>query len=265
MTEEDLKEILPAHGDRIAVRGFAQRSFASGKQSLIERLKQKMNKVKNRNDRASCSSTLQQTRKVKNTRMIEIGWLCMSKTEKRYKQVRARNGGGTRRVTIDKNSKCSEVLDMAKELFFPNGKSVRGKITNFEIELVDYKSHIFDKDLTIQEMYELAALPTLRFYLATSNLADASDEDSNGETGHFSQRQGSRTSQSSQISFNELITSTEQEDNTQSSLLPSNLTDKSEEATSYLAFDDNFYLVRFYSIKKNVTFYWPVPISIIFR
>lgn len=44
MAKNDLKEILPAYGDEIAVKNFAKQSISSGKQSLIERLKQKINK-----------------------------------------------------------------------------------------------------------------------------------------------------------------------------------------------------------------------------
>lgn len=245
MEEDDLKAIFPAYGDRVAVKNFAKRSVSTGKQSLIERLKQKINNGKTRNDTASSSSsTQQQVRKVKkNTRIIEIGWLYMSKTDKKYKQIRARNGGGTRRVTIDKNSKCLEVLELAKDLFFPNGESVKGKITSFETELVDYKSHKFDNDMTVQEMYELAALPTLRFYLATCKLTDESDNEI-VDTTHSSQPQNaiSRTHTTNQTSFpqfssDDLTTGNEQETDIQ-------LLNESEEATSYLGFVDNVYLVR---------------------
>ncbi|CAH1154527.1 unnamed protein product [Phaedon cochleariae] len=165
MTEDDLKEIIPAYGDRIAVKNFAKKNSSSTKQSLIEKLKAKFDsKPQKKYSRKTQISTESIT---KPTRIIEIGWLCMHDEENRYRQVRTLQGGGTRRVTIDKTSRCTDVLEMSKNLFFPEGVSTKGPITDFKVELVDYKSHKFDENLTVQEMYELSALGTLRFYLAT--------------------------------------------------------------------------------------------------
>lgn len=176
MSEEELKDLIPTYGDRVALRNFAKRSSSTPKQSLIERLKAKMEE---RTERSSKRTPTSSNTKVKQTRIIEIGWFLMYKKENRYRQVRAPNGGGTRRISIDKASRCSEVLKMAKKLFFPGGISTKGPITDFHIELVDYKSHSFDQNLTIQEMYEMAALPTLRFYLATTKKTedDAENDD----------------------------------------------------------------------------------------
>ncbi|CAG9773407.1 unnamed protein product [Ceutorhynchus assimilis] len=201
MSDEQLKELIPAYGTRAAVKKFAKRdsTATTSKQSLIERLKAKMDQRKEGSSRGK-SDNLRKT--YKQTRIIEIGWLCMHKREDRYKQVRARNGGGTRRIAIDRTSRCTEVLQMAKDLFFPNGMSTKGPISNFEVELVDYKSHNFDENLSIQEMYDLAALPTLRFYLATTRkigVDEEDDEDFTTDAGtHF--RRSARLSERTTVS-----------------------------------------------------------------
>ncbi|XP_031334382.1 uncharacterized protein LOC116174149 [Photinus pyralis] len=91
----------------------------------------------------------------------------MSPIDSRLRQVRTKTGGGTRKISVDQNSKCQEVLTRAIDLFFPLGKSSKGPLTIFEVELLDYKSNKFDTDLTVKEMYDISALSILRFYLAT--------------------------------------------------------------------------------------------------
>lgn len=113
---------------------------------------------------------------IKQTRFIEIGWYYMDKSVQRYRQVKKNHGGGTRRVSMDKSSKSEEILDVGKKLFFPNGVSTKGPLGAFEIELLDYKCHKFDSNLTIKEMYDLSALTTLRFYVATTRISDESDD-----------------------------------------------------------------------------------------
>lgn len=59
----------------------------------------------------------------KETRLIEIGWLNWNEKKQKYTQVRTVAGGGNRRQTINKSSKCSGVLELGKSLFFPNDVS----------------------------------------------------------------------------------------------------------------------------------------------
>lgn len=40
--------------------------------------------------------------------------------------------------------------------------------TGFEVKLLDYKSHEWNLNLGIQEMYEISALTVLRFYIWTT-------------------------------------------------------------------------------------------------
>ncbi|KAG5863586.1 hypothetical protein JTB14_023353 [Gonioctena quinquepunctata] len=175
MSEEDLKNLIPKYGDRVAIRNFAMKKNTSKKQSLIEKLRENINKKNGTGDSSRAIQKKKNT--VKQTRFIEIGWYNMDKSVQRHRQVRKAHGGGSRRVSMDKCSKSKEILDVGKKLFFPNGISTKGPLAAFEIELLDYKCHKFDSNITIQEMYELSALTTLRFYVATTRKSDDSDDD----------------------------------------------------------------------------------------
>lgn len=169
MPEEELKSIIPKYGDRLAVISFCKRSMNSNKQSLIEKLKARMeNGKKRKNNETEENEKLKKYVHIKKTRIVEIGWICSEKDNDVYKQVRLKNGGGTRRVSVRRESKCVDILETAKELFFPNGLSKKGELTDFNCELLDFKSNKFDIQLTVEQLYEICALTTLRFYLATS-------------------------------------------------------------------------------------------------
>lgn len=59
----------------------------------------------------------------KTSRMIEIEWLHYGKNE--YQQVRTRNGGGTRHASVQKTTTVAQILEMGKDLFFPEGGSTK--------------------------------------------------------------------------------------------------------------------------------------------
>nr|XP_023022443.1 uncharacterized protein LOC111510736 [Leptinotarsa decemlineata] len=164
MSDEDLKVFFPKLGDRLSIKDFCKKSISSKKISLIEKLKEKMNKKARTKEN---DSPYRPRKCLKNTRVIEIGWLCTSEGDNVFRQVKTKAGGGTRKVNIPKNVLCTEVLEKAKNLFFPNGVSTKGHLDDFEVKLLDYKSHECNLDLTIQQMYELSALTVLRFYMGT--------------------------------------------------------------------------------------------------
>lgn len=165
--EEGLKDFLPKFGDRIAVISFCKKKMHNTKKSLTEKLREKnQNRPKNKKDDKEISQNI--TQSVKKTRIVEIGWVCSQEGSKTYTQVRSKFGGGTRRVSVSKEAKCSELLKKAEELFFPNGVSTKGFLSEFNCELLDFKSHSFNMEFTVQQMYEISAMSTLRFYLATT-------------------------------------------------------------------------------------------------
>ena len=100
---------------------------------------------------------------VRHHRKVELDWV--NKTPYGYKQVRASYGGGTRNLTVDRQMKMSELLDVALDTFFPDGTSKLGEKNDFKFELRDFKGECIATHLTVQEVYEQSKLKTLRFHL----------------------------------------------------------------------------------------------------
>lgn len=90
-------------------------------------------------------------------------------------QVRTNNGGGTRRLNVLKDWRKEDIKIEAISLFFPGGKSSKGPIENYSVDLLDFKRHVFSDTLTIAEMFKITALTTLRFYLSTIENEDVTD------------------------------------------------------------------------------------------
>lgn len=65
----------------------------------------------------------------KTSRKIEIGWLHFGRDK--YHQVRTSNGGGTRHATLEKTTTVAQILEMGKDLFFPDGQSTKGQADEF--------------------------------------------------------------------------------------------------------------------------------------
>lgn len=181
MAEDDIIKLIPKLGDRAAIKDFCKRHHrGSQKESLIGKLKLKLQR---KNDRHS--SNTENSAQVKNkvnfrkkTRCINIGWLCANKKDAAYRHVRSSFGGGTRRKSVLRSTTCREILDIAKELYFPNGVSKKGPIKNFDVELLDFSRARFDDlNMTVQEIYDASALTDLRFYIATKPKIDINSED----------------------------------------------------------------------------------------
>ncbi|KAJ8047184.1 hypothetical protein HOLleu_06115 [Holothuria leucospilota] len=70
----------------------------------------------------------------------------------------------------------STIVEEGIRLFFPNAKSSKEKVTEFEIELLDLLKQVYH-DTTVEQLYEQFKIPLLRFYIATtpSNTSKACD------------------------------------------------------------------------------------------
>ncbi|GAA6101078.1 uncharacterized protein LOC113078290 [Tachysurus ichikawai] len=173
---------IPAYGDRIATRRFCMEKQRKGgddlkRQSLFEKLKKNMGTLTSNKDTDQDfeeDHSMQPTkihlrnnkRAVKMTRKIEIGWIHDKK------QVRKRNGGGTRVLDISKKATKTEILSQAKKLFFPNEKSRKGKWEEFSHNIVDFQEAYLDEGVSVGEHYETHKLGILRFYLFTEHLTN---------------------------------------------------------------------------------------------
>ncbi|KAK5647928.1 hypothetical protein RI129_002820 [Pyrocoelia pectoralis] len=152
--------------------GLLQEKNNPKKHSFIEKLREKIAQ-KNTSGETRKQNLTKRPRKT--TRTIEIGWLCCSKKDKKLNQVKTNYGGGTRKVVVDGTSTMEDVRNIAKELFFPNKISTKGKLQDFEVSLLDFKQNQVDETLTVQEIFEITKLSKLRFYLATSKKFESTE------------------------------------------------------------------------------------------
>lgn len=170
MTDEQLKKYFPSYGDRLAILAFCRRKTndpSNRKSKLFERLKSKLSQKRKCDDDSSVSQEGVTKNAQKNMRKIELGWMNYDPDEKIYKQVRTRKGGGTRKLQVSKDSKKSDLIQEAVQLFFVDGKNTQGDITDFEVDLKNYQELSLDEDSTVGKLYAETKLPLLRFYLTT--------------------------------------------------------------------------------------------------
>lgn len=132
MSEQDLSKYIPLYGDRLAAVAFCRNTHRSDPETsrrgqLLERIRAKVcvpdsKAVK----RAGSSEKLKGNKNAKRqARRLEIGWMNFSEKENDFKQVRTVKGGGTRHVTVDRNTTVREVQEMAESLFSQMGPSSR--------------------------------------------------------------------------------------------------------------------------------------------
>ena len=166
MNDDQLTEYLPSYGDRLAVLGYCRlkgKNPVARKSKLFERLKAKLAKS---DDREHLSEKLPCQNAQKKERKIEIGWLNFR--DGKFLQMRAKKGGGTRKISVSKNCCKDQLIEQAKNLFFPGQKNAEGNVQDFAIELTDFQERPLDPLTTVGDLYEVTKLPILRFYLATT-------------------------------------------------------------------------------------------------
>lgn len=150
MTDDQLREHLPSYGDRLAVFGFCSR-----KSKIFERLRGKLSQNK---DEYVFPRKHQTTPKnaQKTQRKIEIGW--MNFRVGGFLQMRAKQGGGTRKESVPKNSKKQNLIEKATLLFFPDGVNAEGSCSDFDIDLTDFQQHSLDDSITVGEQSFLSCV-----------------------------------------------------------------------------------------------------------
>ena len=179
MSDANLAEYLPLYGDRQAVKHFCQQELseftASRRKNLLKKLRARIYSKRSRtlSNSESEEETRNKNKKLsgnRNTvkgRRVELGWLNFDQKTNSYKQVRARTGGGTRQLNIEKSVTAMELLKTAKELFFPGGKSVRGSLETYTASLRDFQEEPVDLTSTVEALYKKSKTRILRFYFCT--------------------------------------------------------------------------------------------------
>lgn len=104
------------------------------------------------------------SKNAKSSRKIEFGWI----HEGKY--MRNCCGGGTKVLEVSKDSTRKDLVSHARTLFFPNGKSKKGKWEHFQHNIFDFKESELDESTTVGELTRRSKVGTLRFYLNTSSI-----------------------------------------------------------------------------------------------
>ena len=73
------------------------------------------------------------------TRKVQIGWLHFSDDHQRYISVRLQKGGGTREVDVPLNADIQQIIQIAEEIFFSNGRCIFGALEDMEVALANFK------------------------------------------------------------------------------------------------------------------------------
>jgi len=186
MDDGDLAKYIPCYGDRVALkdkcRNYSTEGTRSKKEKHLKKLREKVANATAKRKRKSSSSEDEGdvpilTKNVgnkhaeKNTRRIELGWMMnlhLPRGETEFKQVRMRTGGGTRHIVVERGTTIIQLLDVAKDLFFPDGHSVRGMADTFEFSIRDFNMKICSNETTVSDIYSVTKMRMLRFYMCTS-------------------------------------------------------------------------------------------------
>lgn len=194
MDDTDLIKYLPKYGDRVAVIHFAKaqqrrKETTKRKMNLIDTLSRRFKARHHQSDdldkpgpSKSDTSIVRKPSKnaSKKARAVEIGWLDYEHSTQVYRQVRTKDGGGVRKITVSKMARKSDILEEGKKLFFPQGISSKGRADEYKFDVMDYQEHILDEVSSVGEIYRKTCFPILRLYLSTKKQSkdeDTSDDD----------------------------------------------------------------------------------------
>ena len=173
-TDQQLRQLgLTATGDLIALRTFCLKEMnkREGEKNNNERKKTLTNFVRN-NGRLSSKDNNDSGK----TRRVQIGWMHYNMKKGKYCSVRIQTGGGTREVKMALSTTADAILKMAKELFFPAGRSTVGNMNDMEFNLANFKQEELSEtvelggrevNFTLGNYIEKYKLTRIRIYLQT--------------------------------------------------------------------------------------------------
>lgn len=186
MTDEELGKYIASYGDRLALRAFCRQKTVTIErtdqiktvktalmQKLRDRLRGKQNTPDARPDKAD--QCVGNRHAAKDTRRVEMGWLHFDDGD--YHQVRTRHGGGTRHLSVQKTITMEELLETGKDLFFPNGRSVKGPVEDFNFDMRLFSHNSVPLGSTVNQLYEETNLRMLRIYTCSRKKEEVSPQD----------------------------------------------------------------------------------------
>ena len=135
-TDKDLGLLgLSKRGDILALRSLIDRNTAHPqlceervqKKKKLLQLAKEIKTFRQKDGQGKCESNMASgfcdIEKQKScTQKIQVGWLHYDSSKQRYISVRYCKGGGSREISVNLSAGTREIINAAKELFFPNGK-----------------------------------------------------------------------------------------------------------------------------------------------
>ena len=142
-------------------------------------------------------ATTNHDRKTRLRKKVLLGWKNYDITRARYIPVRTSKGGGSRTENFSCDATKQIIIDKMKSLFFHNGRSAIGSVSEFNFQLGNFKGDIIDENseglFQLTEYINLHKLSKTRLYLMTKKISvaqllrkfgkdDNSDDDFEGKT-----------------------------------------------------------------------------------
>ena len=92
---------------------------------------------------SATSSNINETNRLEK-KTVSLGWMNYDKNKNDFVAVRESTGGGTRTVTFPNTTNENDILSTCKELFFPEGISKFGKLSNMDVKFGDFKREVIE-------------------------------------------------------------------------------------------------------------------------
>ena len=177
-TDKDFQALgLQRRGDILALRSFALSGTDKEKEGHKRKLLELSKQVGSKSTRSK-TATSDPTKKfqsseeddplpVRSSKKVQVGWQHFNNQENRYVGVRMVKGGGTRELSIPLNASTREVLDLMKDVFFPDGISTFGSTNEMTLKLGNFKCEEVNEDFTLAKYIAKHKLTKVRLYILT--------------------------------------------------------------------------------------------------
>ena len=146
--DDVLRELgLLAKGDLLALRAFCLKIKIANETS--ENNENRLRELKYAIGNSGRVSKLGASKFSNKARTVQLVWKYFNSTEKCYKSVKPREGGGTRSLKINENANKKELLESAKQLFCIKNKIKFGFVFNLRFELATFSEEIINDNIEI--------------------------------------------------------------------------------------------------------------------
>ena len=176
-------------GDILSLRGFCQGKLEAKvnaerkdtrddtkRKLLAELFGQKQKKIKRSQDREVGRKRKDPPKGNVKTRRIQIGWLHFDDQLGRFVAMRLNRGGGTREVDVSLCADVNEMIHIAQEIFFPDGRCTFGALSEMDVALANFKCDKLENStsdgepLTLQRYIDACKATRIRLYIQTKRL-----------------------------------------------------------------------------------------------